>query len=84
MLTNFGAILNDIGLYRAIRNVQYGLLHNTNHLFRILEMYNPKSMMFFTPIGKLNFAPPQDFRSLFIVNGELPYEVIVSTTEELR
>lgn len=39
VLSNFKVILKDIGLYGAIRNIQYGLSHNVYHLFSILEMY---------------------------------------------
>lgn len=56
VLSNFEAILKDIWLYGAIRNVKYGLRHSAYHLFNILEMYNPKSKMFFTPVGELGFA----------------------------
>lgn len=39
MLTNFKATLKDIGLYGAIRNVQYDYSHSAYHLFSILEIY---------------------------------------------
>lgn len=56
MLTNFEAILKNIGLYGAIRNVQYSLLHSVSYLFSILKMYNPKSKTLFNPIGELGFV----------------------------
>lgn len=80
ILANFEVILMDIELYGTIRNIQYGLPHSSYHLFNILEMYNPKSGTFFTPIGELGFA----LHEMFEVSLELPYEEIVPTSEELR
>lgn len=56
MLSNFEAILKNIGLYRAIKKIQYDLLHSAHHLFSILDMYSPKFETFFTPAGESGFA----------------------------
>lgn len=81
MLSNFEAILKDIRLYRVIRKIQYGLSHSAYNLFSILKMYNPKSRMFFTPIGELGFALHETFEVSLQSMGELPYDEIVLTTE---
>lgn len=77
-------ILKDIGLYGAIRNVQYGLSYSAYHLFGILEMYKPKSRTFFMLVGELGFALHEMFEVSLLSIGELPYEEMVSTTEELQ
>lgn len=41
MLSTYGDILRNFGLYRAIEKVQFGLLHKAYHLFTVLKMYNP-------------------------------------------
>lgn len=56
VLSTFGDILRDFGLYGEIRNVQFGLPHSACHLFSILEMYNPSSGTSFTPVGELGIA----------------------------
>lgn len=84
VLKNFKVILKNIGLYGSIKNIQYGLPHSTYHLYSILEIYNFKSEMFFTPIGELNFALHEMFEVLLLSMGELPYKEMVSTLEKLR
>lgn len=84
MLSNFKAILKDIGLYGAIRNVQYSLHHSSYYLFSILEMYNSKSGTFLTFVGELNFALHEIFEVSLLTMGELSYEEIVPTMEELQ
>lgn len=69
ILSNFEAILKDIELYGAIRNVQYGLSYSAYHLFNILEMYNPKFETFFTPIGELGFALHEMFEVSLLSMG---------------
>lgn len=83
VLSKFKTILKDIKLYGAIRNVQYGLLHSSYHLFSVLEMYNPKYKTFFTPVGELGFALYEMFEASLLSMGELPCEEIVSMMEEL-
>lgn len=56
VLSNFKVILKDIGLYGAIKNIQYGLPHSAYYMFSILEIYIPKSWTFFIPISELGFA----------------------------
>lgn len=84
VLSNFEAILKDIGLYGVIRNIQYGLPYNAYYLFSISEMYNLKSRIFFTPIGELGFSLNDIFEVSLLSLGELPYKEIVPTMEELR
>lgn len=57
MLSTFKVTLQDLGLYGAIRNVQFDLPHSAYHLFSVLEiMYNPYSGTFYTPVGELGFT----------------------------
>lgn len=84
VLSKFEAILKDIQLYGAIRNVQYGLSHSAYHLFSILEMYNPKFGTFFTPVCKLGFTLYEIFEVSLLSMRELLYEEILPMTKELR
>lgn len=84
ILSNFEVILKDIGLYEAIRNVQYDLSYSAYHLFNVLEMYNSKSETFFTPVGELGFTLYEIFKVSLLSMGELPYEEIVLIMEEQR
>lgn len=76
---NFEVFLKDIGLYGAIENVQYGFLYSTHHLFSVLEMYNPKSEILFTPVSEFNFPLHEMFEVSYLSMGELPYEKMVPT-----
>lgn len=84
IFSKFEAILKDIGLYGTIRNIQYGLLQSAYHLFSILEMYNPKFGAFFTPVGKHGLALHKMFEVSSLSMGELTYEEIVPTIQELQ
>lgn len=46
-------------------------------------MYNLKSRIFFTPMGKHGFALYERFEVSLLTMEELPYEEIVSISEEL-
>lgn len=74
VLSKFEAELKDIRFYGAIRNMQYSLPYSAYHLFNILEIYNPKSGTFFTPIGQLGFALHDMFEVSLLLMGELSYE----------
>lgn len=71
-------------LYRAIRNVQYSILHSSSHLFSILEMYNRKISNFFTPFGELGFSlhVMHEISALFL--RKVPYEEYVPGVEKLN
>lgn len=71
-------------MYGAIRTVQYSHPHSAYYLFSILEMYNPKSRTFFTPVGELGFAPYEMFEVYLLSIEELPNEEIAPAIEELR
>lgn len=83
ILITFEDTLRNLCLYGAIRNIQFGLSHNTYHLYSILEMFNPHSGTFFTPVEKLGFALHEMFEVSLLSVGELPYEKYVLTIEEL-
>lgn len=63
VLSKFEAIMKDIGLYGAVRIIQYGLPHSAYHLVSVLEMYHPKSGIFFTLVGELSFALHEIFEA---------------------
>lgn len=71
MIETFSPTLEDIELYRANKNVLLGIPHNSYHLFNILEMYNPNSRTFFSPIDKLGFALQKMFEVSLLFLREL-------------
>lgn len=84
MLGTFGNILQKFGLYKAIKNVQFGFSHNAYHLYSILEMCNLSSGIFFTPVRELGFILYEMFEVSLFSMGELPYKEYVLTFEELN
>lgn len=84
VLSEFEATLKDIGLYKAIRNIQYGLLQSAYHLYNVLEMYNFKSGTFFTLVGELGLTLHEMFEVSLLLIEELPYKKIILTIQELR
>lgn len=56
MLDTFANTSDDIDLYRAIRNIKYGIAYNRYYLYNMLEMYNLESRTFFTHVGELGFV----------------------------
>ena len=54
--------LIQCGLYPAVRAVCYGIISSRYNFFEILEMYNPKTCTFFTPVGEMGFALHEMFK----------------------
>lgn len=74
ILTNFGDALRSFGLYGAITNVQFSLLHSAYHLYSVLKMFNLHSDTFFSLVGELGFALHEMFKVSLLSMEELPYE----------
>jgi len=55
-LAEFEDLLLQIGLYRAVRTVHYGIPQSIQHFYAILKWYNPETCTFFTPIGEMGLA----------------------------
>lgn len=83
ILLNFEACLKRVGLYRAMRSVQFGLPHSSPHFFCILETYNTKINTFFTPVGELRFALHDIHEILALSIDETPYEEYILGAKEL-
>ena len=47
VLVELGALLEQVGLYHAVRAVQYGLPQSSHNFYGILEHYNPLTGTFF-------------------------------------
>ena len=56
VLTELGGLLDQVGLYQAVRAVQYGILQSSQNFFGILEHYNPLTGTFFIPVGEMGLA----------------------------
>lgn len=82
-LTTFKEHLKEIGLYRSIRAVQYGIPTSRFYFFCLLELYNPDTGIFFTPGCELGFALHEIYKVWGLPIGEIPYDEYVSTEEEL-
>ena len=65
ILVEFGALLQQVGLYYSVRAVQYGLPQSSHNFYGILEHYNSLTGTFFTPVGEMGLA----FHELYEVSG---------------
>lgn len=83
-LKKFENQLMKIGLYRAIRAIQYGIPFSRFHFFSILKLYNSKAGTFFTPISKMGLALHEPYKVSGLPMGEAPYEEYVMTREGLN
>ena len=77
VLTELGDLLKQVGLYHAVRAIQYGLLQSSHHFYGGLECYNPLMGTFFIPVGEMGFAPHELYEVLGLVIGDAPYEEYV-------
>jgi len=76
--------LLQCGLYPVDRAVCYGITPNNYYFFVILEMYNPNTCTFSTPIEDIRFALHEMFEVSGLSIGDLPYEKYIPRTEELH
>ena len=56
VLAELGGLLDQVGLYQAVRAVQYGIPQSSHNFYGILEHYNPLTGTFFTPVGEMGLA----------------------------
>ena len=82
-LAEFEDILLQARLYGAVRAVQYDIPQSTQHFYAILERYNPKTCIFFTPIGEMGLALHEMYEVSGMMIGDAPYEEYIPSTEEL-
>ena len=52
VLTDLRDLLKRVGLYVAVRAVQWGIPPGSHNFFGILERYNSLTGTFFTPVGE--------------------------------
>jgi len=83
VLTELGDLLKQVGLYHAVRAVQYGLPQSSHHFYSVLERYNSLTGTFFTPVREMKLALHELYEISGLVIGDLPYEEYVPTIEEL-
>jgi len=84
VLTELGDLLKRVGLYSAVRAVQWGIPQSSQNFFGILERYNPLTGTFFTPVGEMGLALHELHEVSGLVTGDMPYEEYVPTAVELR
>ena len=84
VLTELGDLLKRVGLYSAVRAVQWGIPQSSQNFFGILERYNPSTGTFFTPVGEMGLALHELYEVSGLSSGDIPYEEFVPTTRELR
>ena len=81
-LAEFEDLLLQVGLYGAVRAIQYGILQSIQHFYAILERYNPNTCIFFTSIGEMGLALHEMYEVSGLIIGDAPYEEYVPSTEE--
>ena len=52
VLTEFGDLLKQVGLYHAVRAIQHGLPQSSHHFYGVLERYNPLTGTLFTRLER--------------------------------
>ena len=84
VLIDLGDLLKRVGLYVAVRAVQWGIPPGSHNFFGILERYNSLTGTFFTPVGEMGLAMHELHEVSGLSTGDIPYEEYVPTTEELH
>jgi len=84
VLTDLGDLLEHVGLYPAVRAVQWGIQRSSQNFFGVLERYNPLTGTFFTPVGEMGLALHELHEVSGLATRNLPYEEYIPTTEELN
>lgn len=84
IMKNFKNQLMEIGLYRIVQAVQYGIQTSHFHFFSILELFNPGTWTFFTLIGEMGLALHELYKVSRLPMNEVPYEEYVSTVLALH
>ena len=74
VLPEFDDLLLQVGLYGAVRAVQYGIPQSTNYFYAILERYNPETCTFFTPIREMGLALHEMYEVSRLMIGDASYE----------
>lgn len=84
MLDTHDQVLKEIGLYRAIRNVQYGILQGSYHLLDLLEMYNSTTDAFFALVSEQVLTLHEMYEVSMLSMDEASYKEYIPTTDELN
>ena len=84
VLTDLKELLGHVGLYPAVRAVQWGVPPSSHNFFGVLERYNSLTGTFFTPVGEMGLALHELHEVSGLASGDIPYEEYVPTTKELR
>ena len=56
VLVDLKVLLERVGLYAAVKAVQWGIPQSSQNFFGILERYNSLTGTFFTPVGEMGLA----------------------------
>ena len=70
-----------MGLYSAVRAIQYGIQSSHYHFFTMLELYNPDTCTFFKLSRELGFALHEMYEVSGLPMGDILYEEYVPGTE---
>ena len=84
LLTELEDLLKQVGLYQAVRAIQYGTPQSSHLFYGVLEHYNPWICTFFTSVGEMGLALHEFYEVLGLVIEDASYEEYVPTTEELH
>ena len=74
MLRSFEPQWRDIGLFFTIRVVRSGLLQDPQNFYGVMELYNPDTRTFFTPVGELGISYHEMRYVSGLDYGEFVYE----------
>ena len=74
VLIELKELLERVGLYPAIRAVQWGIPPSSHNFFGVLERYNSLTGTFFTPVGEMGLALHELYEVSGLASGDIPYE----------
>ena len=72
ILTELEDLLKQVGLYQAVRVVQYGISQSSHNFYGVLEHYNAWTCTFFTPVREMEIALHELYEVSGLVIGVAP------------
>lgn len=71
-------------LYPAIVASKHGILQKNQNFYRIMELYNPETCTFFTPVRELGISLEEMHVVTGLPFGKCPYKKFIPCAEKLN
>jgi len=70
--------LRQMGLYRAVKVIKYGISQSSHHFYGVLDRYNPWMCTFFTPVREMVLG----LHELYEVSGLVIGDALTKSTSQ--